>query len=369
MDDFPQSAASPARRRVASSRRLLGLFVVLALVLALPGRALAARTSTFALTSAGTALTYDTTSDELPPSDPTDPTTDSGEPAPPSSDPAPSDPAPSDPAPTPSDPEPTPSEPAPAPSEPAPSDPAPAPGEPAPAPSDPAPAPSDPVPPADEVPVDPAPASSEPAPSDPAPRDGRVARPPASEEREVSTAPPSAPPVAPLAPSTVAPSTADPATDAAKATDGKRQAKVVRAAYRRLGLGTIAAPAAPGAGTSVTVAPAQACTPIGAVAVTEGPQGATGLASRADIHPRRVEDDAPTVRGPPAPLQSPSSPIATAGAASAGAGGASSDRDCAILADQIVFTLAGGGCATASDCCDHAAPAPANAAARAPPVA
>jgi len=180
--------------------------------------------------------------------------------------------------------------------------------------------------------------------------------------------------MAPLALSSTAPSTsesADPTTDVAKSrdgTDGQRQAKVVRAAFRRLGLGTIAGPAAPGEGPSATSALAQACTPIGTVAVTDGPQGATGLASRADSHPRRVEDDAPMVRGPPAPLQSPSSPIATAGAASSGPGGASSDRDCAILADQIVFTLAERGCATASTCCDHVAPAPANAAARAPPV-
>jgi len=383
MDDFQQSAAPvTSRRRPASGRRLLGLLVVLALVLLLPTRALADRTGAVLLQPAGTgvALTSDVTSEDQPPADstPADPTADSSEPAPATTDPAPapSDPAPSDP--TPSDPAPPPTDPAPAPSEPAPapSDPAPAPSEPAPAPAEPAPAPSDPAPPADEVPVDPAPAPTEPAPTDPASRDGRATtpRPPASDERQLPTTAPTTAPVAPLAPTTAAtptPAGGDKAADSAKPAGDAGDpspAKVVRAAFKRLGLGTIATPGPVETSTPATAVAAQACTPNGTVAAVNAPQVGGGLATHAAVRTHRTDDEPPAVRGPPAPLDSPFSPAATAAAASAGTGGAGGDRDCAVFADQIVFTLADGSRPVASGSCHHAAPAPASAAARAPPV-
>jgi len=372
MDAFHQSTAPAVRRRrAASGRRLLGLLVILALVLLLPGRALADRTSVvlWQPADAGAALTYDAASGDEMPSEPppADPAADSSDPAP----------APSDPAPAPEEPAPAPEEPAPAPEEPAPApeEPAPAPSEPAPAPSDPAPAPTDPAPPSDEAPAEPAPAPSEPAPSDPAPKDGRATspKPPASEERQLPATGPAPTSPAPVAPTTAAlTTTADASRAPAKPTadaDGDRaQTKVVRAAFRRLGLGTIASPAAAVGSHPAASLLAQACTPIGTAAAVDAPQGTTSLANHAVTHPRRAQDEAPMVRGPPAPLQSPSSPIASAASSSAGTGSASGGRDCAILAVQIVFTLADVACATAGDCCDHAAPAPANAAARAPPV-
>ncbi|HEU4703598.1 MAG TPA: hypothetical protein VFS37_14035 [Conexibacter sp.] len=369
MDDFHQSTA-PGVRRATSSPRLLGLLIVLASVLLVPGRALADPTSTpswHAPAVVGALLSDDATSEDLPPGDPfpADPAADTSEPAPAPSESAPAEPAPSDPVPAPSDPAPAPSDPAPAPSEPAP-----APAEPAPA----EPAPTDPVPPAEEVPVDPAPAPSEPAPADPAPRDGRTTpKPPASEERQLPAGGEAA--VAPVAaaPATApsAPIDADAADEPAKPAgdeDAHTQAKAVRAAFTRLGLGTIATRAPVEDGVSVAAVPAQACTPIGVVIASDAPQVGSGLTTHSTVRTHRAYQDPPVVRGPPAPLQSPSSPTATVASASAGTGGANGDRDCAILADQIAFTLVDGGYAGASDCCDHAAPAPANAAARAPPV-
>lgn len=142
----------------------------------------------------------------------------------------------------------------------------------------------------------------------------------------------------------------------------------MRAAFERLGLGTIAAPAPIENNAPTAAVLAQACTPIGTVAAADAPQVGAGLSTRTAVRTHRTDDEPPAVRGPPAPLDSPTSPIATAAAASASTGGASGERDSAILAEQIVFTLADGGCAVASEDCDHVAPAPASAAARAPPV-
>jgi len=176
-----------------------------------------------------------------------------------------------------------------------------------------------------------------------------------------------APTPVPATPPTADPTT-KPDTHDASADSDARQAKVVRAAFKRLGLGTIAAPAAATGGTPVAATSAQACTPIGTIAATVTPQVGTTLVTRPVTRTHRVDDDPPLVRGPPAPLQSPSSPIATAAAGGAATGGVSGERDAAVLADQLVFTLADGGFAVASDCCDHVAAASANAAARAPPV-
>ena len=143
----------------------------------------------------------------------------------------------------------------------------------------------------------------------------------------------------------------------------------MREALARLGIGTIAAPAVVDATPSATAAPAQACTPVGAGAAVTSPQTAAALAGHPIEHPHGASDEPTHLRGPPAPLDTPSSPCATAGTAGAAAGGASGERDCAIHADQIVFELADGATAVAADSSDHVAPAPANAAARAPPVA
>jgi hypothetical protein len=183
-------------------------------------------------------------------------------------------------------------------------------------------------------------------------------------------------PAATVAPTTLAPSkTADadtatkpkaPAT--AERKDGANPAKVVRAAFERLGLGTVAASAGAQNGAPVAAALAQACTPIGTAAATVAPQVGTTLTTRSALRTHRVDEDPPVARGPPAPLQSPLSPIAAAAAAGAATGGVSGEHNAAILANQIVLTLADGGFAVATDCCDYVAPAPANAAARAPPV-
>ncbi len=394
MDDFRQSAAPTARRRrSASGRRLLGLLAVLALVLLLPGGAFADAIGEPALEPVPPVIETVIPSDPVvAPSEsapaPSEAAPAPSEPAPTASDPAhaasePS-PAPSDPAPAASEPAPAPSDPAPAPSEPAPApvDPAPAPSEPAPGPSEPAPGPSepsDPVPPADEVPADPAPAPSEPepAPADPAPRDGRATapKPPTSEERQEPAADQAVfVPVTAPAPAATVPSTnadADPAR-APEATDDeaahRQQEKVVRAAYKRLGLGTIAAPAPVDPVAPATAAPAQACTPIGTVVTTADPQGGAVLATRTTVRTHRAQDEQPLVRGPPAPLESPSAPVATPASGGPATGGVSGERDCAILADHVAFTLADGGSPAAAERCDHVAPAPANVAARAPPV-
>ena len=362
MDDFRQSAAPTARRRSASGRRLLGLLVVLALVALLPAHALAdgGVDALWQGVDVGPALAHDATSEaDAPP-----------ETAPPVAEATPDEP---EPAPSDPDPEPAPSEPAPAPSEPAPSEPEPAPSEPAP--SDPAPAPSDPAPPVEEVPAEPDPSES--APSDSAPSDDRapVAKPP-SEERQLPADDEAMPALAtPLAPTTLeAPATAEveSATDSEQSAvddDARRDAKIVRRAFERLGLGTIAGPGAADAADHHVAAPAQACTPIGTVAATGAPQVGTVVAPHPTTRTHRVDDDPPLVRGPPAPLDSPSSPMATAAGGSAATGGVSGERDCAILADQLVLTLAGGESKVADDCRDHEASAPAEATARAPPVA
>jgi hypothetical protein len=175
----------------------------------------------------------------------------------------------------------------------------------------------------------------------------------------------------PAAPTPSTTADANPAR-APEATDDeaadRQQEKVVRAAFKRLGLGTIAAPATVDPAAPVTAAPAQACTPIGTVVTTPAPEDGAALATHTTVRTQHAEDELPLVRGPPTPLESPSSPVATAASGGAAPGGVSGERDCAILADHVVFTLADGGYPAAADCCDHVAPAPANAAARAPPV-
>lgn len=352
MDDFSQSAAPTARRRSASGRRLLGLLVVLALIVLLPARALADGGVDAPWQDAGPALAYDASA-----ADPVSPVADA----------------------TPSEPEPTPSDPEPAPSEPAPSEPAPAPSEPAPSESAPAPsdpAPSDPAPPVEEVPAEPAP--TEPVPVDTAPSDGRAPAPKSpSDERQLPAGDEPVPaPVLALAPTTTVAAVtvdAEPAIASEQPAvgddDARRDAKVVRRVFERLGLGTIAVPGAADSTDDQAAAPAPACTPIGTLATAVAPQVGTAVAPHTTTRAHRVDGDPPLVRGPPAPFDPPSSPMATAAGGSAATGGVSGERDCAILADQLVLTLADGESKVADDCGDHDAPAPADAAARAPPVA
>jgi hypothetical protein len=110
--------------------------------------------------------------------------------------------------------------------------------------------------------------------------------------------------------------------------------------------------------------------PVGAVGVVSSPQTAAALAGHPAVHPRGERDEPPRLRGPPAPLDPQSSPFATGGNGGTAPGGANGERDSAIHADQIVLELADGVVVAAPEhSCDHDAPAPANAAARAPPVA
>jgi hypothetical protein len=356
MDDFHQSAAPAVRpRRLTSGRPLLALVVVLALLTLIPGSALADRIGEVRL-DAGYALAYDASADGEAPVDPAPP----ADPVP--VDPAPSDPAPSDPPPAPSDPAPAPSEPAPAPSDPAPIDPAPAP-------SDPAPAPSEPVPPAEDTLP----------PVDPAPREGRSAasKPPAEEHQVLAGDEGGLTPIAGSAPvydassETTDERSARASRPGSAEADDVGQAKSVRTALRRLGIGTIAAtPAAAADDAPVAFVSAPACTPIGTVDAAAPSQTQNGLHGHPAVPSRRSGGEPPAVRGPPAPLESPSAPLAVAGSGSAAPGGVSGERFSAILADQIVFLLDGDGAsAFVFACCEHVAPAPANAAARAPPVA
>lgn len=375
-----------------TGRRLLGLVMVVALLAFLPASALAGSGSALRHHSPAAAgfLAYDSTTEDdaaadlltpvdEPPADsapaprepePSEPATAPTEPAP--TEPTPTDPAPTDPVPTdpvPTDPVPT----DPAPTEPAPTEPVPAPTDPAPtdpAPTDPAPAPAEPAP------SNPVPPSEEWVPIQPAPRDERappVVKPP-SDERLVST------PTVPV--STAAPVAAIPVTEPDHSAttpepsrsgdddDAKSEEKAVRVALKRLGIGTIAAPARADVATEdAPAAPAPSCTPIGIVDVVPASETVDGVAVESVVRPHRAGGEPPLVRGPPAPLESPSAPFAAAGSASAATGGASGERDCGILADQIVLTLVDAGSAVATDRSVHAAPAPANAAARAPPVA
>jgi outer membrane biosynthesis protein TonB len=351
MDDFHQSAAPADRpRRLTSGRPLLALVVVLMLLVLLPGSALADRAGEGVRLSAGYVLAYDASADSEAPA----------EPAPPA-DPVPVDPAPSDPAPS----DPPPAEPAPAPAEPAP--PAdPAPSEPAPAPSEPV--PGEPAPPVeDSVP-----------PADPAPRDTRAPAPkPAAEEHPVLSADEGG--SMPVASSTPADdASSDPADEkpgrasrpASAGADDSGEAKSVQTALRRLGIGTIAAPADDDAGAPAAAVPAPACTPIGTVDAAATSQTDSGLDGHPAVRSHRSGGEPPVVRGPPAPLESPSAPLAVAGSGSAAAGGVSGERFSAVLADHVAFLLDGDGAsAVAFECCYHVAAAPANAAARAPPVA
>jgi len=143
----------------------------------------------------------------------------------------------------------------------------------------------------------------------------------------------------------------------------------VREALARLGIGTIAVPAIVDTTPIVAAAPAQACTPIGTASSVTSPQAVTAFAGHPVTHSHGTSDEPQHLRGPPAPLHTPASPYATGGSTGAAPGGANAQRDCGIHADQIVFELADGGTAVAADSCDHTAPASANAAARAPPVA
>jgi outer membrane biosynthesis protein TonB len=354
MDDFRQSAAAPAacRRRSTTGRLLLGLLAVLTLAL-LPASALA-DDGVPALPIAEQVTPVDLVPDtSVAPVEAA-----SSEPAPPAES-TPTEPAPpSEPAP--------PAEPAP---EPAPSDPAPPPAEPAPAPSEPAspaePAPSEPAPPAEATP-----------PADPAPREGRAPKPPADEHEVPAGDPAVSQTIAAPAPATAVASDpaatepeGDPQSPASADAADRDQARAVRAALRRLGITTIAAPASIDADARVAVAPASACTPTGTIEVSAAPQSAAGFVVHTTVRTHRSDGAPPVVRGPPAPLDLPSSPIATAGVASAATGGIGGQRDSAILADRIVFTLAEDGAAVLADRWDHVAPAPTSAAARAPPVA
>lgn len=125
------------------------------------------------------------------------------------------------------------------------------------------------------------------------------------------------------------------------------------------------------ASTDLTVAASslQSCAPAVPVGVVAPAAAVSALAERQAAHIHRAADDPPQMRGPPAPLHTPSSPIATAGAGTPPAGGASGGRDFAIDGDAIVFELPDGDVAVAPQSSDHAAPASANAGARAPPVA
>lgn len=129
--------------------------------------------------------------------------------------------------------------------------------------------------------------------------------------------------------------------------------------------------AAAGDDATVTVAAtaAQACSPAVPVGVAAPPAAVSALAERQAVHVNRTADDPPQIRGPPAPLETPTSPCATAGGGSASPGGASGDRDCAIHGDAIAFELADSHVVFAPHGSDHVTPAPANAAARAPPIA
>lgn len=393
MDDFHQSAASPPRRvRRIVSLRLLGLVAVLALLVLLPASALADRVGDVAGQGQADSLVYDAGSNEgeapAPETAPVEPAPLDLVPvetAPVAADPAaaaepiaaeapPAETVPSDPEPAPS--EPPPSDPAPAEPVPPPSDPAPAPTEPAPEPAPSEPAPAEPAP-AEPAPAEPAPPVEDSAPVDPAPRDGRApapkpARPVASGEVALPAPATIAAPAAEATADTdlLAPAAASDDQQAATVDErATRAAKAVRSALHRLGIGTIAAPAADDDPAPVAATAAPACTPIGIVVSVSSPETTDGIVTRSAIRPHRADGEPPAVRGPPLPLDAPSSPIATAGAAAGGTGGFSGDRDCAVLADQTVFTLEDGAVAVVERSCDHVAPAPANAAARAPPVA
>jgi hypothetical protein len=354
-------------RPLARVRGLLGLLVVLALLASAPASALADRAGVAGPHQlAATVLTQDVVADdETPPA--TDPAPPATDPLPPATDPAPpAEPAPAEPAPA----EPAPAEPAP--TDPAPADPAP-PAEPA---------PTEPAPPAEPAPAEPAPTepvATDPAPpQDPAPRDGRSPAPKQPTDTHVDPGTERAAPTPDLAslpvaegPDPAATTPQAPAEPTATADHGAaRQAKAVREALARLGIGTVAAPAVVDAAAVATALPAPACTTMGSVVVTPSPQAAAAMAARPVVRPHRGTDqEPPHLRGPPAPLHTPSGPSATAGAAAAAAGGASGERDSAIEAAQISFELTDGEIVVAGDCAAHVAPAPAKAAARAPPVA
>ena len=112
----------------------------------------------------------------------------------------------------------------------------------------------------------------------------------------------------------------------------------------------------------------QACAPAVPVGVPAPPEAVAALASHQAAHTHRTVDGPPQLRGPPAPLQAPSSPDATAGGGSAAPGGASGVRDVALLGEQLSIELSDGDVPVAADVCDASAPAAANAPARAPPV-
>jgi hypothetical protein len=175
-------------------------------------------------------------------------------------------------------------------------------------------------------------------------------------------------PVADPPPTAATPDASSP--PAASADEGTAfKALAVREALARLGIGTIAAPSVADTTPVVVAAPAQACTPVGVVGVVASPQTAAAFAGHPTVHPRGASHEPPHLRGPPAPLNTQSSPFATGGNGGAAPGGANGERDSAIHADQIVLELADGTVAVVADSCDHIAPAAASAAARAPPVA
>jgi hypothetical protein len=211
-------------------------------------------------------------------------------------------------------------------------------------------------------------------PAAPTPRDARAPLPkPPSGERlvpgdEALPLPGTTPVLAAATPADPAESTT--AAPPASTDEGvAKQTKAVRTALRRLGIGTITAPVAVDMSASSAVAPPSACTPIGVFAEAAPSQAGAGLSPRPVVRPHRVDGDPPLVRGPPAPLDSPSAPVAVPAGGSAAPGGISGERDAAVLAAQIVFVLAERGTSVAVDASDHIAPASANAAARAPPVA
>ena len=212
-------------------------------------------------------------------------------------------------------------------------------------------------------------------PDDPAPRDGRSPAPkqPDSQPDPSADQPAPTPGLAPLPATDPAPAaTAPDATSqlAASADEGTAfKAVAVRETLARLGIGTIAAPSVVDAAPDVAAAPAQACTPVDAVGVVTSPQAAAALAGHPIAHPHGATDEPTHLRGPPAPLDTHPSPFATGGSGGAAPGGANGERDSAIHAEDVVLELADGSTAVAADSCDHAAPASASAAARAPPVA
>ncbi len=187
-----------------------------------------------------------------------------------------------------------------------------------------------------------------------------------------TTATTPAPAPAPTTTVTAPAAATQPATPTAADQSASQPAKTVSEALARLGIGTVVGTTvvydASGAPVAAATS-AQSCAPVISVGVSAAPAAVSELAGRQAVHAHRTAGDPPQLRGPPAPIDAPSSPVATVGGGAAAPGGASGERDCAIQLDQVVLELPDGGLAFGVDRCAPTAPAPANAGARAPPVA